>query len=316
MPLPVILGIVFTVAPGAAEYKRREALEMHSIPRFSVVIPAYNAAETLAEQLTALESQTYDEPFEVIVADNGSSDATADVALRFNERIPGLQVIDAGEKRGAAAARNAGARIASGEYLAFCDADDRVDAEWLEAFDRGVAEFEFMTGSIDHDALNPSSGDSHWRSHVSSLPLALRFKPYALSGNMAISREVFESIGGFPEDMSSVGEDVAFSWSLQLAGHELHFQPGAIVAYRHKHELGSLWRQHVAFGIADVVLYKRFRSYGVPPSKPTSVLAAYGRLLGKLPYLFSSTRRPAAIRGWAKRWGRLRGSIRERVLYL
>jgi len=289
---------------------------MHSIPRFSVVIPAYNAAETLAEQLTALENQTYREPFDVIVADNGSADATADVARSFAERMSGLQVIDAGQRRGAAAARNAGARIASGEYLAFCDADDRVDAGWLEAFARGVPEFEFMTGSIDHDALNPSSGDSHWRSHVSSLPLALRFKPYALSGNMAVSREVFESSGGFPEDMNSVGEDVAFSWTLQLAGHELHFQPDAVVAYRHKHDLSALWRQHVAFGIADVVLYKRFRSSGVPPSKPTSVVAAYGRLLRKLPYLLSTARRPAVIRGWAKRWGRLRGSIRERVLYL
>lgn len=285
-------------------------------PLFSVVIPAYNAEATLAQQLIALERQTYQPLFEVIVADNGSVDATAEVARAFSDRLPDLQVIDAGRRTGAAAARNAGARVATGEYLAFCDADDEVDPGWLEAFDRGIPAFEFMTGSIDHDKLNPNSGVSHWRSHVDSLPLALRFKPYALSGNMAVSRSVFEEIGGFPEDMDSVGEDVAFSWTLQLAGHDLHFQPEAVVAYRHKHDVGPLWKQHVAFGIADVVLYKRFRSYGVPPSKPTSVLAAYARLLRKLPYLFSATRRPAAVRGWAKRWGRLRGSIRERVLYL
>jgi glycosyltransferase involved in cell wall biosynthesis len=285
-------------------------------PRFSVVIPAYNAQATLGQQLTALEGQTYQPPFEVIVADNGSVDATVEVARSFEGRLPGLRVIDAGERRGAAAARNAGARVASGEYLVFCDADDEVDPGWLDGFDRGVPDYEFMTGSIDHDRLNPTSGESHWRSHVSSLPLALRFKPYALSGNMAVTRTVFEESGGFPEDMDSVGEDVAFSWALQLAGHDLHFQPEAVVAYRHKHDMRPLWRQHVAFGIADVVLYKRFRSHGVPPSRPTSVLAAYARLLRKVPYLFSAKRRPAAVRGWAKRWGRLRGSIRERVLYL
>lgn len=306
---------MFTVAFPAAENKSREAPNKRVTPEFSVVVPAFNAEDTIADQLVALEKQTFQGSFEIIVADNGSTDATTEIALSFSERLPGLVVVDAGAKRGAAAARNAGARAATGEYLAFCDADDEVDAGWLEAFKRGLPN-EFMTGSIDHDRLNRSIGETHWRSHVSSVPRALRFKPYALSGNMAVSRGVFEQSGGFPEDLGSVGEDVAFSWQLQLAGHELHFQPEAVVAYRHKHDLRALWRQHVAFGIADVVLYKRFRPHGVPGPKLSSIGAAYARLLLKVPRLFSASRRPAVVRGLAKRWGRVRGSIRERVFFL
>jgi glycosyltransferase involved in cell wall biosynthesis len=285
-------------------------------PRFSVVVPAFNAEDTIADQLVALEKQTFPEPFEVIVADNGSVDATADIARSFSERLPGLTVVDASARRGAAAARNAGAMVATGEYLAFCDADDEVDEGWLEAFNRGVPGCEFMTGSIDHDKLNPSTGESHWRSHVSSIPRALRFKPYALSGNMAVSRDVFDRSGGFPDDLGTVGEDVAFSWQLQLDGHELHFRPDAVVAYRHKHGLKELWDQHVAFGKADVVLYKRFKRHGVPKPKVTSMIAAYIRLVLKLPRVVSPERRPAVVRGWAKRWGRLLGSVRERVIFL
>ena len=282
----------------------------------SVIIPAFNAAETLTEQLTALARQTYQEPFEIVVADNGSTDSTRQIAESFRQQHPSLKVVDASRRRGAGPARNIGAEAAVGRYLAFCDADDKVAPDWLEAMSRALQEHEFVTGSIDHDTLNPGSGASHWKSHISSLPLALRFMPYALSGNMAVSRDAFEEVRGFPENLGSVGEDVAFSWQLQLAGHELYFEQEAVVAYRHRHDPRMLWRQHQAFGLADAVLYKRFRAQGVPPPRILSVLAAYVRLLLRLPSLLSPQARPAVIRALAKRWGRLRGSIREGVFYL
>jgi glycosyltransferase involved in cell wall biosynthesis len=282
----------------------------------SVIIPAYNAGATLGDQLEAVALQECSETWEVVVADNGSTDNTVAVAKGFEDRFPGLLIVDASARRGAASARNIGARSATGDRLAFCDADDVVAPGWLEALVQSLLEHDFVTGSIDHDSLNPGSEGTHWRSHMSSLPLALHFKPYALSGNMAITRAAFEAVGGFPEDLGTVGEDVAISWALQLAGYDLHFEPDAVIAYRHRHNPGGLWRQHRDFGRADPVLYKRFRSHGVPPQRLRSVLAAYVRLILRIPTLVTSTGRSAFTRSAAKRWGRLQGSMRERVLYL
>ena len=283
----------------------------------SVVIPAYNAEATIAEQLDALEAQTFSGAWELIVADNGSTDSTRTLAESYRDRIPHLKVVDASESKGAAAARNQGARAAVGEFLAFCDADDRVDTKWLSAMAEALERNEFVTGGIDHDLLNPGAEASwHWRSHVTTLPVALRFLPYALSGNMAVSREAFVGVGGFPEDLRAVGEDIAISWNLQLAGHELHFEPAAVVAYRHKRDQRSLWHQYRQFGIADPVLFKRFRERGMPSQRIGTVLAGYVRLALKIPALISARTRPSAIRSIAKRFGRLQGSIRERVFYL
>jgi glycosyltransferase involved in cell wall biosynthesis len=286
------------------------------LTEISVIVPAYNAASTIAEQLEALAAQDYRGEWEVIVADNGSTDGTRVVAESFESRHPRLRVVDASARRGAAAARNRGAAEAGGRFLAFCDADDRVETGWLSALSDALARHAFVTGAIDHEALNPGQGQTHWHSHVTGLPKALHFKPYALSGNMAVSREVFAAVGGFPEDLGTVGEDVAVSWEIQLAGHDLGFEPDAVVAYRHKQGLQSLWRQHRDFGRADPALYKRYRSRGVPPQRALSVLAAYARLLVRLPLLLWPEKRPAVVRGLAKRWGRLVGSIRERVFYL
>jgi GT2 family glycosyltransferase len=140
--------------------------------------------------------------------------------------------------------------------------------------------------------------------------------PYALSGNMAVTREAFDKVGGFTEDLGTVGEDVDLSWKLQLAGYRLHFEPSAVIAYRHRHDLRGLWRTNVDFGMADPELFRRFRSYGFPPLRPASMAAAYFRLIVHLPRLFSARSRGQWVREAAKRWGRLRGSLRSRALYL
>ncbi|MFZ1810373.1 MAG: glycosyltransferase family 2 protein, partial [Candidatus Nitrotoga sp.] len=98
-----------------------------SAPRFSVIIPAYNAAGTLARALDSVLTQTW-AAFEVIVIDDGSIDNTAAVAASYGEKIRYLRQNNAG----VSAARNHGARIASGDWLAFLDADDWYYPDRLE----------------------------------------------------------------------------------------------------------------------------------------------------------------------------------------
>lgn len=117
-------------------------------PTFSVIIPVYNGAATIARAIVSVLEQTYS-PCELIVVDDGSTDETARVVAGFGRRV----VYHRQANAGVAAARNNGAREARGEWLAFLDADDwyyperlRWHADWI-ARDSGL---DFLTGDYDY----------------------------------------------------------------------------------------------------------------------------------------------------------------------
>ena len=96
------------------------------MPRVDVIIPVYNSVETVAESVESALGQTFTD-FEVIVVDDGSTDASAEVLSRYGARIKVL----AQPNRGLSAARNAGVRLGTAEYVAFLDADDIWEPEML-----------------------------------------------------------------------------------------------------------------------------------------------------------------------------------------
>ena len=117
-------------------------------PTFSVVIPVYNGAATVARAIESVLGQTY-AASELIVVDDGSTDDTARVVSGFGRRVVYLHQANAG----VSAARNNGAERAKGEWLAFLDADDwyypdrlRWHAEWIKR-DPGL---DFLTGDYDY----------------------------------------------------------------------------------------------------------------------------------------------------------------------
>ena len=91
-------------------------------PLVSVVVPAFNAAKTIAETLHSISEQTY-RVLEIVVVDDGSTDETADIARRRGEVDARLRIV-AKSNGGVASARNAGIRSSKGEFVAFIDADD------------------------------------------------------------------------------------------------------------------------------------------------------------------------------------------------
>ena len=99
----------------------------------SLIIPCYNATDTIGAQLEAVARQQYRQLWEVIVSDNGSIDSSREVVERFKGQLPRLRIVDASDRHGAAHARNRGAAMASGDALVFVDADDEVAPGWLEA---------------------------------------------------------------------------------------------------------------------------------------------------------------------------------------
>lgn len=109
------------------------------MPKVSVVIPCYNAAQTIVRALDSVRAQT-SPPFEVILVDDASTDNTIEVIEQWRERFgsPTLRVLKSPLNRGAAAARNAGWDLAHGDFIAFLDADDSwhpekllLQANWL-----------------------------------------------------------------------------------------------------------------------------------------------------------------------------------------
>jgi glycosyltransferase involved in cell wall biosynthesis len=283
----------------------------------SVVIPVLDAADTLSAQLEALSGQTYRGKWELIIADNGSTDGTQGLARTWADRIPGLQVVDASDRKGQAHARNVGATAARGDFIAFCDADDVATPGWLEAMAEAARSSDVAAGTLEHESLNQPLVRL-WRSTQprEETPEDEAFLPWAESANLGVRASVFHVLGGFNEEYP-ISEDVEFSWRVQLASYQLGFAPDAVVRYRHRSGLRPLMHQHYLYGVHAAKLYRDFRTRGMPRSPFRRAIRVWGRVIAHLVVdLPFPDRRGTWLRKAAYRWGRLWGSIRYRVFYL
>jgi hypothetical protein len=183
--------------------------------RVSFVIPVKDDARRLANCLRTITANDYPrDAVEVIVADNGSTDGTIDVARAAGAQVysgPGLRVSEL---------RNRGAAAASGEVLAFVDADHEIAADWIAAAVETLA--EDRTAAVGALYTPPAPGT--W---VQRLYGVLRGRTVGRqdvgwlgSGNVAVRRGVFESIGGFDESLEAC-EDVDLCQRLRAAGWRL-----------------------------------------------------------------------------------------------
>ena len=281
--------------------------------RVSVIVPARDAETTLTAQLDALAAQDYAGDWELIVADCGSRDDTRRIAERR------ASVVDASgtSANGASRARNRGAAAASGDFLAFCDADDVVAPGWLSALAAGARDGDLVAGRLDTEMLNPPWLRAHhatpsWERRA---PVP-RFLPAASTANCGVWRDTFDALGGFAEDDDGA-EDRDFAWRAQLAGHRLHRELGAVVAYRYRSRLRDAARQHYVWGRANARLFRDFRAAGMPRTRLRDALRAWAWAACALPALAGS---PARRGRWvvctAQRAGHLVGSLERRVVFL
>lgn len=225
----------------------------------SVIIPCRNGASTLGEQLAALAGQTYPGDWEVVFVDNGSTDASVEVASAWGSRLPALRVVRAA-KRGVASVRNVGAKAARGDLLAFCDADDVVVPGWLAALVAAARDADIVGGALDDVTLNDERVVA-WRGALPVGQPLVRFDylPYAPGGNCAVWRGVFEALGGWDAAYVAGSDDADFSWRAQARGLTVAYAPDAVLQYRYRGTLRGVCRQFFRYGITEVRLYRRFR---------------------------------------------------------
>lgn len=105
-------------------------------PLISVIVPVYNGQEYLEKCIESIQAQTY-ENIEVIIINDGSTDATGQVCVRLKEKYSNIRVITM-EDEGVSAARNAGLDAAKGAFVTFVDADDRIRPKMLEVLYQGI----------------------------------------------------------------------------------------------------------------------------------------------------------------------------------
>ena len=198
---------------------------MHSRPAVSVVIPAYNAESTIGRALNSVAAQTYDNIIETIVVDDGSADNTTRI---IREDYPHVRLFEQ-SNQGAAVARNRGVEEASGEYIAFLDADD----EWLPEKVKCHVELHGLFPGIVL-SISDSRKDGETPASQNDGPIELRHLRFRDVINLAeigfnygctawfISRAGFMAMEGFRPEFIR-GQDSELLWRITAAGYGTAF---------------------------------------------------------------------------------------------
>jgi GT2 family glycosyltransferase len=224
-------------------------------PRVSVVVCTYNGAKTLRECLAGLSALDYPD-YEVIVVDDGSTDASAAIAQAFPCRLVRT------ENRGLSRARNTGLELATGSIVAYIDDDAYPDPHWL----RYLAT-TFLRGghaAVGGPNLAPP-GDGWIAECVANAPgnpvhvlVSDRDAEHIPGCNMAFRRSALEAIGGFDPQFRVAGDDVDLCWRLTDAGHTIGFSPAAVVWHHRRNSLRAFWRQQRGYGRAEGMLQRKW----------------------------------------------------------
>ncbi len=232
--------------------------DMSGLPKVSVVVCTRNGSRTLDECLASLTTLRYPS-YEILVVDDGSTDATAEIAARF----PAVKYFVQGHA-GLSAARNLGARAARGDIIAYTDDDCVADEDWL--FHLVSAMREQCVAAIGGPNIAPATDG--WVAHCvaagpgnpSHVMLDDRLAEHVPGCNMAVRRDVLLGVGGFDPRFHAAGDDVDFCWRLRDAGFEIGYSPAAMVFHHRRATLGAFLRQQRGYGRAEGMLSLKHRS--------------------------------------------------------
>jgi GT2 family glycosyltransferase len=240
----------------------------------SVIVPARDAAHQVDRCARSVLDQT-PTVHEIIVVDDCSRDETAAVADALDVRVVSLP---ARVSAGAGRARNAGARVATGEVLVFLDSDDEAEPGWAAAlaarFDGGA---DIVAGGL-HAPTPRTLTEWFIQSQSPGHDLTgrrTRFLPLAISTNLAVRREVFEELGGFDPSLAAC-EDADFSYRAQFRGYRLTPAPEAGIIRRHRSTALALMRQRARNARGKVHLRWKYQRY---PFHVAPSVAGHGRIL-------------------------------------
>jgi glycosyltransferase involved in cell wall biosynthesis len=236
--------------------------------RYSIVIPTYNRKPILAKCLQALEQQTLDEAYEVVVVDDGSTDGTIEWLNQSSQMFSHVRLLQQNHQ-GPAAARNLGVKQAAGDTIVFIDSDLVVTDTFLQSHAEALTQAQqkqkhnrlFTYGAV----INTSNFDA---------PTAEAYKltdfsaAYFATGNVMIPRHWLIQAGLFDTEFSLYGwEDLELGVRLKNLGLKLVKVPEAIGYHWHPaftlDQLPKLIDQELQRGKMGAVFYKKHPTWAV-----------------------------------------------------
>lgn len=206
------------------------------MPRLSIVVPVYNDFAALQKCLDALQSQlaVHGPEVECLVVDNGSEASLDEIAERFPE-VTFLEELTPGSY----AARNAGVRQATGEFIAFTDSDCIPEEDWVEAILEVTSSFPSIDLHVGDIVLfADSDGGKTVDRRVIAYELATAFRQeyyanyvhFGPTANLIVRRVTFEKLQGFDQSLKS-GADKKFGQNAWQAGFKIRFSPECVVRH-------------------------------------------------------------------------------------
>jgi GT2 family glycosyltransferase len=224
-------------------------------PALSVVVCSCNGSRTIRECCEGLRKVDYPH-FEVIVVDDGSTDATAEIAREYGYRVISTP------NRGLSSARNTGSSAATGEIVAYIDDDAYPDPHWLSYLAHA-----FMTS--DAAAVGgpniPPPGDGPIADCIAHAPggpvhvlVSDREAEHIPGCNMAFRKADLDAIGGFDPRFRVAGDDVDVCWRLKQSGRMVAFCPAAMVWHHRRGSVRAYWKQQRGYGKAEGLLESKW----------------------------------------------------------
>ncbi len=228
-----------------------------NLPFVSVVVASYNEEKYIYKCLNALMAIHYPkDKLEIIVVSDGSKDRT----VEFTKKYP-VKLIDLVTNKGLSYARNAGAKVAKGEIIAYTDADCEPDPDWLyflvQGFDNekvGCVGGPNITHPDDPFIGRCTAQAPGAPTHVLIDDITADHVPGC---NMAFRKEVLEKIGGFDEIFRIAGDDVDIEWTLQKEGYTVRYNPAAQVFHHRRSFIKSYIKQQINYGIGEAFVKQR-----------------------------------------------------------
>jgi glycosyltransferase involved in cell wall biosynthesis len=252
-------------------------------PRVSVVVASYNGEPTLPACLASLARLNYPD-YEVILVDDGSTDSTPQIAAQVGGVTPCAPSVRQEERRarndapyprfvclrhtanhGLSVARNTGIEAATGEIVAFTDADCRADEDWLYYVVGDLLNSAFV-GMGGPNLLPPE--DSAVAAVVMASPggpahvmLSDRQAEHIPGCNMVFYKWALTAIGGFDPVFRKAGDDVDVCWRLEQAGYKLGFSPAGMVWHYRRSTVRAYLKQQSGYGEAEALLVRKHPEY-------------------------------------------------------
>lgn len=282
--------------------------------RASVIIVNYNGKNDLDESLKSAQRQTLNrDSYEIIVVDNASSDGSKEF---IRDNFPDVKLVENEKNRWYCGGNNDGMNQASGEYIVILNPDVEVDQNWLEELIHALESTPESVGLatskiIKYNNRNEMNTAGTW-AHFTGLGFSRgknmsvdnytesEFVPGVSGCSFALTRDVYETIGGFDEMLEFYNDDIDYSWTSALAGYRILFVPESVVYHKSSRPLPP-WRFFNYQKNRLITLYKHLKTSSIFLMAPQLLVTEIGVLIGSLFLGRSYTLK--VVDSWRWMWG-------------